>query len=206
MGGGKLSDDDLRLWSRIADGVEPLKSTEERLKSEARRAAREAATAKPRRERVAKPAKQKSPARPSPSPPSAPLPPKLREDRRGRVAGLDRRTAERLRRGQYPIEARLDLHGMTQDQAHRALALFVRQCHAAGKRCVLVITGKGGRQRPSDDGPYVNQEPPGILKRRVPEWLRQADLAPMVLSVASAAPSHGGAGAMYLLLKRRREA
>lgn len=205
MSRDKLSDDDLRLWSRIADGVEPLKSTEERLRSEARRAAREAAAAKPHRTTPQKPAKQKKPARPAPAPPSAPLPPKVAEDRRGRVAGLDRRTAERLRRGQYPIEARLDLHGMTQDQAHRALALFVRQCHAAGKRCLLVITGKGGRQRPSDDGPFVNPEPPGILKRRTPEWLKQGDLAPLVLSVATAAPAHGGGGALYILLKRRRE-
>jgi len=207
-----LDDEDRKLWSLVTRQVEPLKSTEQRLKDEARKAAIEAAAraAQPAGKAAAKKTSKK-PARPAAvrtaRPPAAPAAPVVRnaEAGRGRVAGLDRRTAERLRKGQYPVEARLDLHGMNQEQAHRALALFIRQCHAAGKRCVLVITGKGGRQRASADGPYVNPEPPGVLRRKAPEWLRQADLAPLVLSIAGATPAHGGAGAFYVLLKRRRE-
>ena len=203
MGSG-LSDDDRKLWSLVAKQLEPLKSTEQRLKDEARKAAVEAAAVE--RKPVTKQKKPKPVQRPQVPPAiQAPVPANAGDGGRGRVAGLDRRTAERLRRGQYPIESRLDLHGMNQDQAHRALALFIRQCHAARKRCVLVITGKGGRQKESRDGPYVNPEPPGVLKRKVPEWLKQADLAPLVLSSATATPAHGGAGALYILLKRQRD-
>lgn len=208
MAGGDLSEDDRKLWSLVARQLEPLKSTEQRIRDEARKAAIEAA-AKPDpiekpKPKAARPGAKQNPRRPAPIPPVPALPTRP-EGGRGRVAGLDRRTSERLRRGQYPIESRLDLHGMNQDQAHRALALFIRQCHAARKRCVLVITGKGGRQKESRDGPYVNPEPPGVLKRKVPEWLRQPDLAPLILSSATATPAHGGAGALYILLKRQRD-
>lgn len=208
MGGSGLNEDDRKLWSLVARQLEPLKSTEQRLKDEARKAAIEAAAVPVK---AGKPARARSagksrPAAGKPMPvPEAPQPKAPREGGRGRVAGLDRRTSERLRRGQYPIEARLDLHGMNQAQAHRALAMFVRQCHAARKRCLLVITGKGGRQKESRDGPYVNPEPPGVLKRKVPEWLKQAELAPLVLSFCGATPAHGGAGALYILLKRQRD-
>lgn len=130
---------------------------------------------------------------------------------RGRVAGVDRRTAERLRRGQMPIEARLDLHGMTQHQAHGALALFVRQCHAAGKRCILVITGKGAAGRRHRIEGHLSgsmmqdREPPGVLKRKLPMWLKEPDLKPLVLSTFQATPEHGGSGAVYILLKRHRD-
>ncbi|WP_416898076.1 MAG: Smr/MutS family protein [Minwuia sp.] len=202
---GGMNDEDARLWSLVAKSVEPLKSTEARLREEARKAALYEAEAPP--EKKPKPAApaRKPATRVLPTPDVAPVrtPP---EDRRGRVAGLDRRTAERLRKGQYPVEARLDLHGMNQEQAHRALQLFVRQCHAAQKRCLLVITGKGSRQREGEGGPFVNPEPPGILRRRVPQWLGEPDLKPMVLTVSGATPAHGGSGALYILLKRQREA
>src|SRR5690606_22113463 len=82
------------------------------------------------------------PTPPPPSPAAAEKPPTgTAGERRGR--GLDRRTAERLRRGELPIAARLDLHGMTQEEAHRALVRFLARAQAAGQRCVLVITGKG---------------------------------------------------------------
>ena len=206
MGDDGLSEEDRKLWSLVSRQLEPLKSTEQRLKDEARKAALDAAGTKP--QKPAKAAKKK-PAIVRPQPVQSPTPSPVRETNadggRGRVAGLDRRTSERLRRGQYPIEARLDLHGMNQEQAHRALTLFVRQCHAARKRCVLIITGKGGRQKESRDGPYVNPEPPGVLKRKVPEWLKLPDLKPLVLTTATATPAHGGGGALYVLLKRQRD-
>jgi DNA-nicking Smr family endonuclease len=110
-----------------------------------------------------------------------------------RPAGLDRATAERLRRGLRPIEARLDLHGMTQAEAHQALTEFVRTSSQAGRRCLLVTTGRG-----------FGQERPGILRNAVPRWLDAAGLRRQVLAVAAAQPRHGGAGAFYVLLRRRR--
>jgi DNA-nicking Smr family endonuclease len=106
------------------------------------------------------------------------------------LPGLDKRTAERLRKGDLAIDGRLDLHGMTQDVAHAALRRFVAESAARGDRVLLVITGKGGT------------EGQGVLRREVPRWLEQ--LRPAVLRAIPAQPRHGGAGALYLLLKRRR--
>jgi DNA-nicking Smr family endonuclease len=107
-----------------------------------------------------------------------------------RLAGVDRATAERLKRGRYPIAARLDLHGMTQAEAHRALAGFVPGSRAAGRRCLLVITGHGRMSG-------------GILKAAVPRWLDEPELRRHVLAIAPARPDAGGSGALYVLLRRR---
>jgi DNA-nicking Smr family endonuclease len=112
----------------------------------------------------------------------------------GVAPGLDRRNAERLRRGERKIEARLDLHGMTQDEAHRALNAFLDRAEHAGWRCVLVITGKG---RPGSSAA-------GVLRAAVPRWLNEAPNRARLLAIAAAQPKHGGAGAIYLLLRRRR--
>jgi DNA-nicking Smr family endonuclease len=111
----------------------------------------------------------------------------------GDSPGVDRSTAERFRRGQLAVEARLDLHGMTQEEAHRALVRFIRRGHEDGLRTVLVITGKGGFG-----------DARGVLRDAVPRWLNESDLRPRVLSCAWAQPKHGGAGALYVLLRRRR--
>jgi DNA-nicking Smr family endonuclease len=110
-----------------------------------------------------------------------------------RIAGLDRATGERLKRGLRPIEARLDLHGMTQAEAHRALAEFVRLSTMRGRRCVLVVTGRGR-----------GRDEPGILRNAVPRWLEGTAMRQQILAVAPAQPRHGGGGALYLLLRRRR--
>ncbi len=110
-----------------------------------------------------------------------------------RFSGVDRANAERLKRGLHPIEARLDLHGMTQAEAHRALAVFVRQSYDAGRRCVLVITGRG-----------FSPNGPGVLKLAVPRWLEEAGLRRQILAIAPARPQDGGAGALYVLLRRHR--
>jgi DNA-nicking Smr family endonuclease len=108
-------------------------------------------------------------------------------------AGIDRANAERLKRGQHKVEARLDLHGMTQDEAHRALLGFIRAARASGKRCVLVITGRGRLGGPSGDG---------VLRSAVPRWLDEADFRPHLLAIATARPRDGGAGALYVMLRR----
>ncbi len=105
---------------------------------------------------------------------------------------VDKRTAQRLARGRMKIEATLDLHGMNQEEARTALERFIKSSHARGRRCVLVVTGKG------------RQEGQGVLKRRVPEWLGEGALGPLVLRVAQAKPPDGGEGAIYVLLRRVR--
>jgi len=106
-----------------------------------------------------------------------------------RFAGLDRANAERLKRGRQKVEARLDLHGLTQDEAHRALLGFIRAARAAGKRCVMVITGRGRLGS-------------GVLRAAVPRWLDEAEFRPHLLAIATARPQDGGAGALYVMLRR----
>lgn len=112
----------------------------------------------------------------------------------GKAAGVDKRTAQRLRRGQISIEGRLDLHGLTQAEAHRALNGFLADAQAAGKRCVIVITGKGR----SDTGEG------GVLRRAVPHWLDQPPNRGRIIAVREAQPRHGGGGALYVLLRKAR--
>jgi DNA-nicking Smr family endonuclease len=102
-------------------------------------------------------------------------------------ARLDRRTAQRLKRGQTPIEARLDLHGMTQVEAHEALARFIARSHASGLRAVIVITGKSG-----------------VLRSAVPRWLEEGENRARIVGSSRAQAQHGGEGALYVLLRRQR--
>ena len=108
-------------------------------------------------------------------------------------AGLDRRTATRLRRGQIPIDSRLDLHGLTQKEAHASLIATLTDAQARGERCVLVITGKG-----------LSKEGGGVLKTMLPRWLGEPTIRPMVIGKEVARPHHGGSGALYVLLRRLR--
>jgi DNA-nicking Smr family endonuclease len=110
----------------------------------------------------------------------------------GDVVGVDRRLAERLRRGRLPIQSTLDLHGLTQSEAHAAVQGFVARALDRGLRTILIVTGKGRR----DGG--------GVLKTALPRWLNEAPLRPFVLALSEARPEHGGGGALYVLLKRRR--
>jgi DNA-nicking Smr family endonuclease len=118
--------------------------------------------------------------------------------------GLDTRSAERLKRGQLPIEGRLDLHGMTQEAARSALDGFIAAAHAQGKRAVLIITGKGLRPR-GDFGDPWQHAIGGVLKAMTPRWLNEAPNRARVLAFTEAQPRHGGAGALYVLIRRQRE-
>jgi DNA-nicking Smr family endonuclease len=109
-----------------------------------------------------------------------------------RPVGLDRRTWLRLKRGQVSIEQTLDLHGRTQDEAHRALGGFLVATQAAGCRCVLVVTGKGVQSG-------------GTLRHMVPRWLNESANREHIVAFCAAQARHGGTGALYVLLRRRRE-
>ncbi len=117
--------------------------------------------------------------------------------------GLDTRTERKLRRGKQEPEAKLDLHGMTLDRAHGALTGFIRRAHAEDKRLVIVVTGKG-KPRSGEDGYALPLREPGALRRQVPIWLDSPPLASMVVGVSRAGPRHGGEGALYVRLRRRR--
>lgn len=108
-----------------------------------------------------------------------------------RPVGLDRRSWLRLKRGRLVIEAELDLHGMSQERAHAALAGFLAEAQAAGRRGVLVVTGKG-------------LERGGILRHMVPRWLGEGRNRERVVAFCPAQPRHGGAGALYVLIRRPR--
>ena len=107
---------------------------------------------------------------------------------------LDGRRKLKLEKGKIPVEAQLDLHGMTQNQAYDALVTFVENAYKTQKRCVLVITGLGRR----------TESGIGILKTRLPEWISMPPLDGYVLDYANAAQKHGGGGAFYLYLKRQK--
>ena len=162
---------DKALWQRAMRGVKPLLPH-----------SRSVEPAPPPAERL--PERQSAPA-----PTAAPIqPPPLSIDR---FAGIDRANAERLKRGKHAIEARLDLHGMTQAEAHRALGVFIRGARASGKRCVLVITGRGAAGG-------------GVLRSSVPRWLDEPEFRPHLLAIATAQPRDGGTGALYVMLRRTR--
>ncbi|MHA1571809.1 MAG: Smr/MutS family protein, partial [Alphaproteobacteria bacterium] len=130
--------EDEALFRETLKDVEPLKKRAARITPEIYHGTtpmpdRPPATGRPHPSQPPGPARLAAPARPGKLPPL----------HLGGAVGTDRRTAERLRRGRMAVEARLDLHGRTQDQAHRELLSFIRRTAAAGMRCVLVVTGKG---------------------------------------------------------------
>ena len=114
---------------------------------------------------------------------------------------VDKKTQERFRRGLMPVDARLDLHGLSQNKAHSALMAFLKSQYAQGGRMLLIITGKGNMADGRRD-PLLPSK--GILKQRVPEWLQEPEVASIILSTAPAKPKDGGEGALYVLLRRRR--
>lgn len=111
---------------------------------------------------------------------------------------MDTKTYGKMKRGKLVPEARIDLHGMTLDQAHPSLTRFILTSYSRGFRLVLVITGKGQKDDPHDPMPQQR----GVLKRQVPLWLRMAPLNTAVMDVTEAHIRHGGGGAYYVYLRR----
>jgi DNA-nicking Smr family endonuclease len=171
-----LSDDERALWDTVTRAIAPLRKRKGK-----RREEKAVEAAAPAPERPMRATKIVPPAAPKPrAPPLVPL---------------GRRMRSKLARGSEPIDDRIDLHGLTQADAHVALAHFLRRAQARGARVVLVITGKGARGEDAYSGR-------GVLKRQVPHWLESAALRPLVVGFESAGVGHGGAGALYVRLRR----
>jgi DNA-nicking Smr family endonuclease len=172
----ELSTEDLKIWRQVTRSVAPLHGTV----AEAVRHPTEDEEPAPR----ARPVPQEDPPTPPVHRPSAPL-------KFGALIDMDRRTAQRFKRGEMAVDGRIDLHGMTLDQAHGALMSYMRGAAARGARCVIVVTGKG------KDGV-------GRIRAEVPHWLNQQPLRALILAVTTARVQHGGSGALYVMLKRKR--
>jgi DNA-nicking Smr family endonuclease len=164
--------EELALWRRAMGGTAPLREGE----APPPPRADPAALPGPRPERRTGETRRR---------PSAALDPH-------RPVGLDRRSWQRLKRGQVAIEQTLDLHGRTQREAHDALGRFLAAAEATGRRCVLVVTGKG-------------MESGGTLRHMVPRWLNEDVNRERIVAFCPAQARHGGSGALYVLLRRRRE-
>jgi DNA-nicking Smr family endonuclease len=180
-----LSDDERTLWSTVTRAIKPLRR---------RKAMAEDGEALPAAD--APPARAPKVVVPKAI---APVAPAVRRSGPPPLAPLGRRMKQKLGRGTEPIDARIDLHGMTQADAHAALTHFLRRAQRDGARVVLVITGKGAR---SGTDPYAER---GVLKRQVPHWLESAELRAFVVGFESAGIGHGGAGALYVRVRRGRE-
>lgn len=114
--------------------------------------------------------------------------------------GLDGHTRRKLEKGELQIQARLDLHGYTQEQAYAALLAFITESHRNNARLVLVITGKGANAKATDI--HETRHTGGVLKSVVPEWLNSAALTRYIVEIQPAARKHGGDGALYVYLKK----
>ncbi len=202
-----LETDEADLWSIAAQTIEPLKRAKARVHAALERskdvavAPRTKAPINASAGASVKTSAKAHAALPPPLPPKkspVPEPPP--------IADFDRRKVRKIRSGQVDIEARIDLHGMRQDEAHTALRRFLISCQGKGRRWVLVITGKGKITDRDPSAPFdmtVNRDR-GVLKRNVPRWLEEPDLRPLVVSYTTSAIQHGGDGALYVHLRTKR--
>lgn len=172
----QLSDEEQALWNGFVRSITPLRQVKKSGKTPPNHD-------RPASKPVMAPEVRFEP-RPAKPPPLAPL---------------GRRLKQRVARGREPIDARIDLHGMTQARAHAALLVFLQRSQADGARMVLVVTGKG-----SDRGEHDPAAPRGVLKRQVPLWLSLPEFRSFVGGFEDAHIGHGGQGALYVRLRRER--
>lgn len=194
-----LDADEQQLWDLTARSIDPLKRT----KSRVHKGHAEPQASPPPRSKKNSAA---APTAKSKTPPSTGLTPAPSKQTVPPMAAFDRKAAKKLRAGRVEIEARIDLHGMRQHEAHDALIAFLRRAHSKGQRWVLVITGKGSGQLNEDEtAPFdmTSERGRGVLKRNVPRWLEEPGARAMVVSFTAAALAHGGDGALYVQLRKR---
>jgi len=200
-GGGPtiLSDEDHALWEHTARSLEPLRNMKGRLHEALEGEEDFAKLFAPR-------TKADSPGHANGRPPSLPDPlakPPVKKTAPD-LNPFDRKNVKKLKRGKIEIEARIDLHGMRQAEAHAALIRFIHGSAAMGRRWVLVITGKGSPSRALDGDRErsFGETPRGVLKRSVPLWLAEPEVSRLIVSFTEAAIEHGGSGALYVHLRR----
>ena len=189
----KLTNDEIDLWRKVA-------ARSERMHPEDQKPARILPKPKPTKApslriehfEVGQMARRSAPAHS--------LKPSLPDRLAAAPVQMDRKAFGRMKRGKLKPEGRIDLHGMTLDRAHPALNRFILTAQASGKRLVLVITGKGKHR--DDGGPIPTKF--GVLRHQVPQWLRMAPLAGLVMQVSESHIRHGGQGAYYVYLRRSR--
>lgn len=201
-GGRKFTEDDRVVWQHTASSLKPLKRGKARILA--------ALEDQPPTEPFpAKGLRASMPAAPAAKlkPAMLPAPPPAPSKKPPPMADFDTKRARKLRTGQVDIDARIDLHGMRQSEAHTALRGFLHACHRKGHSVVLVITGKGappGTRPEGSWGDHMDRSERGVLRRVVPQWLAEPDLRAIVVSFAAAALRHGGDGALYVHLRRLR--
>jgi DNA-nicking Smr family endonuclease len=176
----RLSEEEIALWAEVAKSVAR------------RRGASLPAIVEPKPKPT--PPSHKGAAAPASAPSEAPR----NAPRQPPLAPLERRLKRDLSRGRAAVDSAIDLHGMNQAQAHQALRGFLVHMQARGAKLVIVVTGKGGKQASP-----VWADEPGVLRRLVPQWLREADMRAVVVGFEEAGRAHGGAGALYVRLRRR---
>ncbi len=189
-----LSREELELWARVTRHDEPLArpsvlaagSDDIPLMGSSPDTGVAPAPIPPPVKAVAKPVMPAARTQPS----SPPLP-----------APFDQRLSRRIARGRREIDARLDLHGLRQQDAYVALRRFLAKCQAEGHRHVLIITGKGGNGDDSERD-YLEMNQRGVLRRLVPQWLSEPSLRIHVISFTESALRHGGSGALYVTVRK----
>jgi DNA-nicking Smr family endonuclease len=172
-----LSEEERALWESVAKQAKPLRNKPAAVKPQAASPDAEISAA-------TKPAASPKPLPSAKTKPEAPP-----------LAPLGRRERSQLSRGRKEIDARLDLHGMTQTRAHRALTGFLQRAHRDGLTFVLVITGKGKTGAESERG---------VLRRQVPQWLSLPEFRALVVGFEEAHIGHGGEGAIYVRIRRSK--
>jgi DNA-nicking Smr family endonuclease len=189
----RLRPDEVELWNKVRQSTTPLHPT----RKQAIVAAVEQISQKPVRQPIARfRIGQKAAADKTALAQSTSLPRRVLD----MPLNMDSKKYGQLKRGKLVPQARLDLHGMTLEQAHPCLRAFILRAHGDGLRLVLVITGKG-RQKPQA-GPIPERQ--GVLRHQVPQWLNSAPLAPVVLQISTSHLRHGGGGALYVYLRRHK--
>jgi DNA-nicking Smr family endonuclease len=193
-----LSEEELDLWARVTRHDEPLARARPRDagETEAPAVARTAPAAVPQ---------SSTPIASSPAhqiPGTLPLSAKDRPVHPPLPAPFDPRVSKRIARGRREIDARLDLHGLRQQDAYAALRRFLARCQAEGHRHVLVITGKGGETGDFAERDFWNAGERGVLRRLVPHWLSEPAFRLHVVSYTESALKHGGSGALYVTIRK----
>ncbi len=185
----KLTPEDEEIWGVVARTVKPLRR------------------AKPPAPSPAAPTKPAAPPAPRHPPRAAalPPPPAPRSKPPPRMQPVEEKIRRKLARGKMDVDMKIDLHGMRQVEAHEALLRFVQRAKGDGARIVAVVTGKGrgSSSRPLDPGDFTPR-PGGVLQRMVRHWLAAPELRDHVIGYDEADPAHGGAGALYVRIRRDR--